>query len=134
MTTPDPNEQGSTRPIELPGAEPSSLLATPSPPPAPAPPDHVAPLEPEIARPRDPEPLERTAPIAPLSAPPTLRSVSADHPDVTYVPLAVSIGDGFKFGCGFFLAMVIAALVAFVLLAALFVLTGLFGLSIPFGR
>jgi hypothetical protein len=50
---------------------------------------------------------------------------------VLFVPLAVSIGDGFKFGCGFFLAMVIAGLVAFVLVAALFVLTGLLGLSVP---
>ena len=48
-----------------------------------------------------------------------------------YVPLAVSIGDGFKFGCGFFLALVLAMLVGFVLLAALFVLTSLFGLNLP---
>lgn len=53
---------------------------------------------------------------------------------VTYVPLAVTIGDGLKFGCGFFLAMVVALLVGFVLLAALFVITGLFGLNLPLGR
>jgi hypothetical protein len=53
---------------------------------------------------------------------------------VTYVPLAVTIGDGFKFGCGFFLATVLTLLVGFVLLAALFVLTGLFGLNLPLGR
>jgi hypothetical protein len=54
--------------------------------------------------------------------------------ELVYVPLAASIGDGFKFGCGFFLALVVAALLGFVLLAALFVLTGLFGLSLPLGR
>jgi hypothetical protein len=48
--------------------------------------------------------------------------------------MAVTIGDGFKFGCGFFLAMVLAGLVAFVLLAALFVLTGVFGLNLPLTR
>lgn len=53
---------------------------------------------------------------------------------MVYVPLAVNIGDGFKFGCGFFLAMVIALLVGFVLLAALFVITGLFGLNLPLSR
>ena len=47
------------------------------------------------------------------------------------MPLAVSIGDGFKFGCGFFLALVLAMLFGFVLLAALFVLTSLFGLNLP---
>ena len=51
-----------------------------------------------------------------------------------FVPLAVSVGDGFKFGCGFFLAMVIAGLAGLVLLALLFVITGLFGLSLPFSR
>jgi hypothetical protein len=54
--------------------------------------------------------------------------------DVMYVPLAVSIGDGFKFGCGFFLASVVAGLVGFVLLAALFLLMGVLGLNLPLGR
>jgi hypothetical protein len=51
-----------------------------------------------------------------------------------YVPLAISIGDGFKFGCGFFLASVVASLVGFVLLAALFLLMGVLGLNLPLGR
>ena len=54
--------------------------------------------------------------------------------DVVYVPLAVSIGDGFKFGCGFFLASVLAGLVGFVLLAALFLLMGVMGLNLPLGH
>jgi hypothetical protein len=51
-----------------------------------------------------------------------------------YVPLAVTVGDGFKFGCGFFLASILTMLVGFVLLAALFVLTSLLGVSLPIGR
>lgn len=51
-----------------------------------------------------------------------------------FVPLAVSIGDGFKFGCGFFLAMVVAGLAGFVILGLVFVLTGLFGLNLPLTR
>lgn len=54
--------------------------------------------------------------------------------DVTYVPLAVSIGDGFKFGCGFFLAAVVALLVGFVVFAALFALTSISGVSVPLQR
>jgi hypothetical protein len=75
---------------------------------------------------------------APAEAPaPTVTSVRPAAPterELVYIPLAVNIGDGFKFGCGFFLAMVLALLVGFVLLAALFVLTGLFGLNLPLTR
>jgi hypothetical protein len=62
------------------------------------------------------------------------RAVRPGQQDVLFVPLAVSIGDGFKFGCGFFLAMVLALLVGFVLLALLFVVTSLFGLNLPISR
>jgi hypothetical protein len=54
--------------------------------------------------------------------------------ETLFVPLAVSIGDGFKFGCGFFLALVLVLLIGFVLIAALFVLTSLFGLNLPISR
>jgi hypothetical protein len=54
--------------------------------------------------------------------------------EVVFVPLAVNVGDGFKFGCGFFLALVLAMLIGFVLIAALFVLTSLFGLNLPITR
>jgi hypothetical protein len=57
------------------------------------------------------------------------------RPEVTFVPMAVTVGDGFKFGCGFFMAFVLAMLVGFVLLAALFALNSLIGLNLlPFGR
>jgi hypothetical protein len=61
-------------------------------------------------------------------------AAGAASDDVVYVPLAITIGDGFKFGCGFFLAFVLAALVGFVLLAALFLLTSLAGLNLPISR
>jgi len=60
--------------------------------------------------------------------------VERPEPETVYVPMAVSIGDGFKFGCGFFLALVMAMLFGFVLLAALFVLSSLVGLNLPLGR
>lgn len=59
----------------------------------------------------------------------------AAAPDpILYVPLAVTVGDGFKFGCGFFLASVVTMLVAFVLVAALFALSSLVGINLPVGR
>jgi hypothetical protein len=72
------------------------------------------------------EPVEPVAVVA--------RPASPQEKEVLFVPLAVNIGDGFKFGCGFFLALVLVMLVGFVLVAALFVLTGLFGLSFPIAR
>jgi hypothetical protein len=71
------------------------------------------------------------------TAPPTVtvaRAATALEQEVLYVPLAVSVGDGFKFGCGFFLALVLVMLIGFVLFAGLFVLTSLFGLNLPITR
>lgn len=56
---------------------------------------------------------------------------AASHGETMYVPLAVTVGDGFKFGCGFFMAFVLALLVGFVLLSALFALSSLLGLNLP---
>ena len=76
------------------------------------------------------------APVAspPPSSPIVVREATPAEREMVYIPLAVNIGDGFKFGCGFFLAMVLALLVGFVLLAGLFVITGLFGLNLPLTR
>lgn len=112
------DEQEKTAPIELP-AQSSPAAVAPGPGAIEAPP-----LEPSAAE---------TA-IVEQTPVPVPRVVSADQRDVMFVPLAVSIGDGFKFGCGFFMAMVLAMLVGFVLLALLFVLTSLFGLNLPITR
>ncbi len=109
----------------------------PAEPPPPESPVQRTPEERSSAETREPiEPAASAAqPVAPSVALPVVaQPVAADQPHVTYVPLAVTIGDGFKFGCGFFLALVLAGLVGFVLLAALFVLTGLFGLNLPLTR
>jgi hypothetical protein len=116
VSTPEADETGATRPVDLPAPTPPPP-ATPAP--ALTPDDSPGPAEPPPA----------------LSA----RAVAAPSTDglagpVTYVPLAVTIGDGFKFGCGFFLALVLAMLVGFVLLAALFVLSTVFGVSLPLAR
>jgi hypothetical protein len=109
LTTPEPHETPAeeTRPLPVDGVEPLTAVAP-------------AVAEPEVA----PEP----APPAPVA------SVTRVEHETVYVPLAVSIGDGFKLGCGFFLALVIAMLVGFVLLALLFVLSSIVGLNLPLSR
>ena len=110
MSTSDADELGRTAPIDVP-PEPTS--------PPTAPPTEDG---------EHPPPAQAEAQAGALVAAP------AATPEVVYVPLAITIGDGFKFGCGFFLALVLMMLVGFVLLAALFLLTSVLGLNLPITR
>jgi hypothetical protein len=126
LTTSEADEPGRTAPVEMP---------QPTPPPAPttAPPHAPDAAPEELSRPPAPEPVEeRQSVVEPVTT--VARPVGARDPQTLYVPLAVTVGDGFKFGCGFFLALVLAMLVGFVLLAALFALTTVFGLNLPISR
>jgi hypothetical protein len=80
------------------------------------------------------EPPTELSTVAALEGHMVAHAASRLEQEVMFVPLAVSVGDGFKFGCGFFLALVMTMLIAFVLFAALFVLTSLFGLNLPISR
>lgn len=94
--------------------------------PAPQPEPVVSPTSEQIAEPQLGEDGQDIGHTAAIQTAPT---------EVTFVPMAVTVGDGFKFGCGFFMAFVLAMLVGFVLLAALFALNSLIGLNLPpFGR
>ena len=149
MTTSDPEEQAKTAPITLPStAEAPAATAADKPPttePSSPPVPPVAEAHDEVPAAVVHEPPPWSPPPRPITTEavdsvPAQPAVAAPGPigkigtDVLYVPMAVSIGDGFKFGCGFFLALVLAMLVGFVLLAALFVLTSLFGLNLPISR
>jgi hypothetical protein len=114
VTTPEADEQDQTRRLE-------------------APPEGYSYAEPTVEEPAyypgqtQPYAPPPAAAYQPEPAPPTQESV-------LYVPLAVTVGDGFKFGCGFFLASVMAMLVGFVLIAALFALSSFMGINLPVGR
>jgi hypothetical protein len=136
LTTPEAEEQGKTAPIEV-APEPVTPAPPPpveEPPPA-APPPALAPEVPTDDGHTTSAPAGVVAqPSAPVDVVTQSYVAQSYAPQTLYVPLAVTIGDGFKFGCGFFLALVLAMLVGFVLLAALFVLTSLFGLNLPITR
>ena len=114
-----------------PEPEPSpEFTVEPEPPHQAAVPTVVQPPAPELVA--EPAPVEAHAPterVAILAQP-----LSSPERETVFVPMSVTIGDGFKFGCGFFLALVLVMLVGFVLLAVLFVLTSLFGLNLPITR
>ncbi|MGI9149531.1 MAG: hypothetical protein ACR2IK_23775 [Chloroflexota bacterium] len=122
MTPVEPDEQGKTARIEQPAPAPFPL--PPSTPPAARSVSDAVDAEPAPV-----EFVREPTLVADRSLEPAVR-----QQDVVFVPLAVNVGDGFKFGCGFFLALVLAMLIGFVLLAALFVLTSLFGLNLPISR
>jgi hypothetical protein len=125
--TTESDEKDRTAPLELPATAFPPALAVPIETSATA----SAPAT--SAEPRSVDKLDTDRAGAPRPAP-VARAASPAQQDVLFVPLAVSIGDGFKFGCGFFLAMVLALLVGFVLVAVLFVVTSLFGLNLPISR
>ncbi len=105
--------------------------------------EYTRPLEVEVeGAPGDSEPTpappyqaEQPPPVAAITvpAPGRERALPRDE-SILYVPLAVTVGDGFKFGCGFFMAFVLALLLGFVLVAALFVLTSLLGVNLFVAR
>ena len=131
MTTVEPDDQGKTARIEPPA--PAATPSADSTPPAATPPPDAPEAEPAPVQ----VPGEQAPPTAAsFIEPPAAVAVTgvARTQEVVFVPLAVNVGDGFKFGCGFFLALVLAMLIGFVLLAALFVLTSLFGLNLPISR
>ena len=149
MTVSEPDDKGKTAPIQ----QPTPAIPPHGQPQAVSPPEsRVEPLSesesqnirtppgPHVTAERQSESESqsvRTAigahdPVEPLAV--VAQPASPQEREVVFVPMSVSIGDGFKFGCGFFLALVLAMLVGFVLLAALFVLTSLFGLNLPITR
>jgi hypothetical protein len=122
MTVPEPNPSPEPR-VEPVAESETQNIQTPTGPHAAA----ERQLEPESQS--IPPPIAPTEPVAIVA-----QSASPQEREMVFVPMSVTIGDGFKFGCGFFLALVLAMLVGFVLLAALFVLTSLFGLNLPISR
>jgi hypothetical protein len=153
LTVSEPDDKGKTRPIPQPHGQPeheptpdsvseSQNVGTLAGPPAPAE-RQSEPASPSVGTPLGAHaPAERLSEFeSPALATPALESVAVlAQPAITqeretvFVPMSVTIGDGFKFGCGFFLALVLAMLVGFVLLAALFALTSFFGLNLPITR
>ena len=127
MTIPPTDDKGKTAPIEqLSPAPPAEPVAQPEPEEREARDE----LQASAAAGRPANLQEREVPSAAVARP-----ASPQEREVLFIPLAVNIGDGFKFGCGFFLALVLAMLVGFVVLAALFALNSVLGggASLPFG-
>jgi hypothetical protein len=58
---------------------------------------------------------------------------AGEVPVVAASEIRISVGDGFKFGCGFLLAVAIALLVGVLALSLGFLLASLLGIPLPVG-
>lgn len=133
---PETDADDATRRISLPTNEEPAQVDVASPNSAFFPPGEVevpvgaptAPVAPEAPSEREPR-----AWISSENAPEP--EPDHDHPEtVLYVPLAVTVGDGFKFGCGFFMALATMVLIGVLLVALLFLVTSFLGVTIPVGQ
>jgi hypothetical protein len=52
-------------------------------------------------------------------------------PEPVYTPFSLTVGDGFKFGCGFTMALAIAALILLLILSLFFLAASLVGVRLP---
>jgi hypothetical protein len=82
-------------------------------------------------------PAEPAGPAQPvLPAPPVLPAqphYAADQLETAFMPLTLSVGAGFKFGCGLLLAVAFASTVLFLVLSVAFFVASLMGLPLPIG-
>ena len=54
-----------------------------------------------------------------------------EHQEPMYLPLALSVGAGFKFGCGFMLAVGVTGMILFLVLSVVFFVAALVGIPLP---
>jgi hypothetical protein len=54
-----------------------------------------------------------------------------EHPEPMYLPLALSVGAGFKFGCGFMLAVGVSLFGLFLAASVIFFVAALAGVPVP---
>lgn len=87
--------------------------------------------EPQL--PADPETPPDT-PHANVWHPEPSASLPRLEPPVAYVSLGLTVGDGFKFGCGLVMAVAIATVGLVVLASVVFLIASLIGLPVPIGQ
>ena len=61
------------------------------------------------------------------------RPDTAAADDIVYTPFALSVGDGFKFGCGLVLAIFVTIMTLALIAAIAFLVASLAGVSLPLG-
>ena len=55
-------------------------------------------------------------------------------PEPVFTPFSLTVGDGFKFGCGFTMAVAIAVMIVLLALSIIWLAATVVGVTPPFGR
>ena len=63
--------------------------------------------------------------------PPRPPDDAVELPEPVFTPFSLTVGDGFKFGCGFTMALAIAALILLLILSLFFLAASLVGVRLP---
>jgi hypothetical protein len=118
---------------ETPAAEAADQPTVPQPPVA-------QPDQPSAAEPtQTPAASLPTAPAAPPAPPPEVGTPPVESgltlPEPVFTPFSLTVGDGFKFGCGLAMSLTIALLIGLLLISLVLLAASLVGLSpLPVGR
>ena len=85
---------------------------------------------------QQPQPVEPSPPPSEPTGwePPGRASDEPVLPEPVFTPFSLTVGDGFKFGCGFTMALTIAVLIGLLALSLVFLLASLVGAPLPVGR
>ncbi|MFN0073624.1 MAG: hypothetical protein ACKVVP_19260 [Chloroflexota bacterium] len=73
------------------------------------------------------------APIPEALIPAAPRPSGIPTDDIVYTPYALSMGDGFKFGCGMVLSLVVTVMIVVLIVALGFLIASLAGVALPIG-
>ena len=99
--------------------------------------------QPTPAEPQPTRPVEQPAPPGAAPGPSDQDTVVApaapdrlveDLPEPVFTPFSLTVGDGFKFGCGLTMALFIALLILFLFATVLYLAATLVGVPLPLGR
>ena len=81
------------------------------------------------------EPTQTQAPSEPAPVPERRTPPEeAIIPEPVFTPFSLTVGDGFKFGCGLMMAVAIATLIAMLALSIFWLAASIIGVAPPFGR
>lgn len=97
-----------------------------------------APAQPQPAQPVEQPPPSVAAP-APTDqdtvvAPPAPGRAVDELPEPVFTPFSLTVGDGFKFGCGLTMALFIALLILVLFATVVYLAASLVGAPLPLGR
>ena len=80
------------------------------------------------------QPTTPAEPVPPPPRPAEMEPIPEPLPEPVFTPFSLTVGDGFKFGCGFTMAVAIASLIGLLIISLFFLAASLAGIPLPGSR